>query len=137
MEENITLGKCNCGDIEFELTGQAKGVFLCHCSICRRLTGSNGIAVVLIGKKDFRWTRGEDRISRWTKPGHDWKSCFCSVCGSTLPVDNDESNMAIPPGLLSDGGQTFRVIHHLWVDSKANWDDIGDAGQQHSKGYKQ
>ena len=36
------------------------GIFVCHCSICRRSTGSSGIAVVVLPKERFRWIRGED-----------------------------------------------------------------------------
>jgi len=136
MVDKKVSGECNCGAVAFELTGDAQGVFVCHCSICRRLTGSNGIAVVVIGNQGFRWTNGEELISSWRKPGHDWISCFCSVCGSTLPVANDESSMAIPAGLLSEGSESLTVVHHLWVDSKANWDQIGDSGQQHLQAFK-
>jgi len=129
-------GECNCGAVAFELTDDAQGIFVCHCSICRRLTGSNGIAVVLIGNENFRWLRGEELISNWKKPQHDWISCFCSVCGSTLPVANDESRMAVPAGLLLEGIENLKVIHHIWVDSKAHWDDIGDSGQQHFQAFQ-
>lgn len=39
--------------------------------------------------------------------------------------------MFVPAGLISEGGEGLRVIHHVWVDSKADWDEIGDQGEQH------
>jgi hypothetical protein len=44
--------------------------------------------------------------------------------------------MFIPAGLISDGGKALRVIHHVWVGSKAVWDEIGDSGQQHSEAFE-
>jgi hypothetical protein len=40
--------------------------------------------------------------------------------------------MFVPAGLISEGGETLKVLHHIWVGSKAPWDEIGDAGQQHA-----
>ncbi len=28
-------------------------------------------------------------------------------------------------------GESLRVTHHIWVGSKADWDEIGDDGVQH------
>lgn len=131
----MATGECNCGEVAFEIKDDISGVFMCHCSICRRCTGTNGIAVVVVGKETFHWTRGEDQINTWKKPGHDWQTWFCKNCGSTLPGDNDEERMFVPAGLISEGGENLKVIHHIWVDSKAAWDEIGDSGKQHSQAF--
>jgi len=39
--------------------------------------------------------------------------------------------MFIPAGLIVQGAEHLRVAHHVWVGSKAAWDEIGDAGRQH------
>lgn len=129
----MASGECNCGAVAFELSADLSGVFVCHCSICRRSTGSNGIAVVVVDNGAFRWTRGEEHIASWTKPNSEWQTWFCRICGSPLPGANDESRIFVPAGLLSDGGDALRVIHHIWVDSKAGWDEIGDSGQRHAE----
>jgi hypothetical protein len=41
-----------------------------------------------------------------------------------------------PAGSIVQGGDALRVIHHIWVGSKAAWDEIGDAGQQHTKEFR-
>ncbi|MGD8635522.1 MAG: GFA family protein [Gammaproteobacteria bacterium] len=48
-------------------------VFVCHCSTCRRSSGSNGMAVVDIANDQFRWLRGQHLITSWKKPGADWQ----------------------------------------------------------------
>ncbi len=129
-------GECNCGGVRFVLADDPYGIFVCHCSICRRHTGTNGNAVVVVGNEAFRWLGGEDQICTWKKPGHDWQIWFCCVCGSQVPGRNDASTMFVPAGLLTEGGECLEVIHHIWVDSKAAWDEIGDSGQRHSEAFE-
>lgn len=126
----MAKGECNCGAVAFEITSGLPGVIVCHCSICRRATGSNGIAVMVVDNAAFRWLRGEDQVTSWKKPDADWEMWFCRTCGSPVPGKNDESRMFVPAGLIMEGGESLRVTHHIFVDSKAAWDVIGDAGKQ-------
>lgn len=73
-DERNWAGECNCGAVRFEIASPPAGVYMCHCSICRRSTGSNGIAVVVVPNEDFRWTRGQEHITAWTKPNSAWES---------------------------------------------------------------
>lgn len=129
----MATGACNCGAVAFEIDADLEEVYVCHCSICRRSTGSNGIAVLVVDNGAFRWTRGEDQIATWKKPDADWQTWFCRVCGAPVPGINDEARMFVPAGLISEGGDALRVAHHIWVESKACWDEIGDAGRQHAR----
>jgi hypothetical protein len=132
----MAFGECNCGAVTFEIDAELSDVFVCHCSICRRSTGGNGIAVIVIDNNTFRWLSGEDQIATWKKPGADWQTWFCRICGSSLPGLNDASRMCVPAGLISQGGESLTVKHHIWVDSKAVWDEIGNSGQQHPEAFK-
>lgn len=132
----MARGACNCGAVGFEISTALSGVFVCHCSICRRSTGSNGIAVVVIDNDHFRWTSGEEFVMTWKKPDADWQTWFCRLCGSPVPGKNDESRMFVPAGSILDGGESLKVIHHIWVDSKAVWDEIGDSGRQHREAFE-
>lgn len=132
----MVRGACNCGAVTFEITADLSGVFVCHCSLCRRSTGSNGIAVLLVDNEAFRWIAGENLIATWKKPDADWQTWFCRVCGSPVPGSNDASRMFVPAGLITEGGESLRVIHHIWVGSKAAWDEIGDSGRQHLEAFE-
>lgn len=129
-------GECNCGAVAYEADANPPGVFICHCSICRRSTGTNGNAVVIVDNHAFHWKAGREFIATWKKPGHDWQIWFCRVCGAQLPGENDKARMFIPAGSITEGGENLRVIHHIWVGSKASWDDIGDEGKQHQEAFK-
>jgi hypothetical protein len=131
----MATGACNCGAVQFEIDAPLSGVYVCHCSICRRSTGSNGIAVVVVRKDQFRWRSGQEHIATWKKPDANWQTWFCSVCGSPVPGENDPTRMFVPAGAIAEGGDELRVIHHIWVGSKAPWDVIGDSGQQHAEAF--
>ncbi len=131
----MVQGKCNCGAVAFHIDADISDVFVCHCSICRKSTGTNGIAVVVVDNDLFRWTQGEEEIQTWKKPEGDWQTWFCRVCGSHLPGFINESRVFVPAGLITEGGESLKVAHHIWVDSKAVWDEIGDSGQQHHEDF--
>ena len=131
----MLTGRCNCGGVQYAAWGEPFGIFVCHCSICRRATGANGIAVVLVHKDQFRWVCGEDQISSWSKPDGDWHMWFCKVCGSPVPGHNDAERMFIPAGTLTEGGEALRVKHHIWVNSRAAWDEIGNGGRLHEEAF--
>ncbi len=126
---------CNCGAVAFEFDSASEDVFICHCFICRRSTGANGIAVVLVPRDEFRWLQGQENIVTWSRPGSQWATWFCRVCGSRLPGENDSERMFVPAGLLPGAGAGLKVRAHIWVDSRAEWDEIGDNGQQHPEQY--
>ncbi len=127
----MARGACNCGAVRFEVLGELSDVYVCHCSICRRFSGSNGLAVVVVANERFRWSSGTESVCRWQKPGHDWQSNFCGKCGSAVPGASDPTRMFIPAGAITEGADKLAVAHHIWVDSRASWDVIGDEGKQH------
>jgi hypothetical protein len=124
-------GACNCGQVAFEVDAPVRDIFVCHCSICRRYTGSSGIAVVIVENGAFRWLEGTETIRMWQKPGADWQAWFCQICGSPVPGPNNATHMFIPAGLIGTGGEDLKVAAHIFVGSKAPWDEIGDEGRQY------
>lgn len=131
-----STGECNCGAVAYEVETGLSDIFICHCSICRRSTGSGRIAVAIVDNDNFVWSRGGEEISYWSKPGHEWHTSFCKICGSSLPGINDETRMYIPVGTLTSGHENLKVVHHIYVNSKAAWEEIGDSGKQHPNGYE-
>ena len=122
-------GKCLCGAVEFELDGEIPNLYQCHCSLCRKVTGSSANAAFRIGADQFNWIRGEQLISDYvTDTG--FKSQFCSMCGSPLPnLTGDDSAYWVPVGLLEDSAE-IELVAHLFVGSRAAWDVVA-AGAEH------
>jgi hypothetical protein len=121
-------GQCLCGAVEFELSGEIPNLYQCHCSLCRKVTGSSANAALRIATAQFSWIRGRERISEYvTATG--FKSHFCTSCGSPLPnLTADDSAYWVPVGLLEDSGE-LELVAHLFVDSRAAWDVVADEAE--------
>ncbi len=127
-------GQCNCGGVRYRISVQLAEIFCCHCSICRRGSGRNGIAVAICPQDSFEWVAGGDGLVTWQKPDSHWKTSFCPRCGSPMPIASDALHaMIVPAGSIMEGGESLRVAHHSWVGSSAPWDRIGDTGAIHQE----
>ena len=122
-------GKCLCGAVQFELDGEVPNLYQCHCSLCRKVTGSAANAAFRIAADQFAWMRGGDQIREYvTESG--FKSHFCQTCGSPLPnLSSNDSAYWIPAGLLEDGGE-LELGAHLYLASRASWDVVAEVGEQ-------
>ena len=121
-------GKCLCGEVRFELSGDLPNLYQCHCSLCRKVTGSSANAAFRIPRAQLKWIAGEALIHKYTSASG-FKSHFCSGCGSPLPnLTANDSAWWVPVGLLEDAAG-LQVGAHLFVASKAPWDVIPDAGE--------
>jgi hypothetical protein len=126
---------CLCGGVKFEVSGKPGPIGQCHCSKCRKVSGTDGNAVFHTQLENLSWIRGRNLIKEYTVPGsNDWKSIFCGTCGSPLP-HCDESNgiCYIPAGLLDDDPGHRGYIGHIYVGSKAPWVKITDGTVQFSE----
>jgi hypothetical protein len=115
-------GRCLCGDVAFELEGPVQGVGQCHCSLCRRVSGTSGNAVFLVPIAKFRWTAGEHSTVRFALPSH-WSVTRCQRCGSPLPASHDGKQFWVPAGLMNEPLGT-KVKLHIHTASRADWDEI-------------
>ncbi|MFD2176728.1 GFA family protein [Veronia pacifica] len=125
-------GKCLCGNVEFSIDGHLPHLYQCHCSLCRKLSGSSSDTATFLNKEQFSWLKGESMINSFkTETGY--RSDFCSKCGSNVPhlMDNGKQ-FWIPAGLL-DGTGKSQIAAHLFVESKASWDNICDYGKQYEE----
>jgi len=126
----VIEGNCLCGDISFSISGDPSEIYQCHCSVCRKVTGSTGISVFIAFGDNFKWIKGENLINIFVTPSG-YRSVFCSKCGSHVPDSNpDKSIYWVQAGLIN-GELNSKVGSHIFVGSKAHWDLIGDEGVQH------
>ena len=62
-------GSCLCGGVRFAITGKAGPIGQCHCSKCRKVSGTDGNAVFYTAVSSFRWLSGEELIKHFFVPG--------------------------------------------------------------------
>lgn len=116
-------GSCLCGAVRFEIDGDFERFFLCHCEYCRKDSGSAHAANLFSTRARLRWLAGEAQVRRYDLPQTRHSKSFCSHCGSALPqLQMDGALLVVPAGSLTTD-VPIRPDAHLFVASRANWDD--------------
>lgn len=124
-EQNLRLaGKCLCGAVRYAVTDEFVYAANCHCSNCRRTTGSAFKPFAGIERDKLQVTTGADDLMRFgDDDGHD---AHCKVCGSLLySVVRDGAFVHVTMGTLVDD-PSVRPTAHIFVGSKAPWFTITD-----------
>ena len=125
----MIIGSCLCQGVKFSIDGKHSEIGQCHCSKCRKVSGTNSNAVLLTAAKNFTWMFGYELLKVYEMPDG-WKSTFCSTCGCPLPMIGAEGKLLwVPAGLLDDD-PGVSVVQHIFVGSKASWDVISDDAAQ-------
>lgn len=129
MSEAIS-GACLCGRVQYRVSGPFEAFHLCHCSQCRRSTGSAHAANIFTSPERIEWLAGEDLIKRYTPDEADVISkCFCTHCGSLVPYTSLKSGkLIIPAGSLNDPPGIDPQDNIFWRD-RADWYDAGLAAK--------
>jgi len=125
------LGSCLCGSVSYRVQGPLEELVLCHCSRCRKATGSAFQAVAPIAESAFELLTGQDHVRSYESSAGVHRH-FCGACGSPLYSRRD-----FMPGLLRlrvgtlDTPLQIAPSMHIFTESKAPWFTIGDAAPQY------
>jgi hypothetical protein len=116
-------GSCLCGAVRFAVHGDFERFYLCHCERCRKDTGSAHAANLFSSTATLQWLSGQDQVRVFSLPNTRHRHCFCSSCGSALPdMQMDGTLLKVPAGSL-DTDVSVRPDAHIFVASRANWDE--------------
>lgn len=127
MSENVITGSCLCGHIKYEYSGELGPSSYCHCSDCRKETGSAFIVVTRLSKDGFRITTANatKSFSKVADSGNQISRHFCPNCGS--PVFSKPTKhpgyIWLRSGTLEDPS-IVKPTHQIWTDSKVAWSEI-------------
>jgi hypothetical protein len=130
----MVRGSCLCGGVRFEIDGETTPIGMCHCSKCRKVSGVASNANFMAGRDRLRWISGEDAISKFALPSG-WGTWRCAVCGSPTPMLHPSGGAYWVPAGLLDSDPGVRVAGHIYVGSKAPWDEIGGSAPQLLEGF--
>lgn len=114
------LGSCLCGAVRFRITGAFERFYLCHCSHCRKDTGSAHAANLFSSTARIEWLSGQDQVSTFNLPQTRHRKCFCAVCGSALPISSP-TMLVVPAGSL-DTQSSITPDANIFTASRAAWD---------------
>lgn len=128
MTEPLT-GSCLCGGVRFELTAPFRRANHCHCSLCRKHSGTFGLTQGRVAREGFRLVAGEELIRVYRPAAGSSVKAFCSVCGSSLFGGTwpDGPEVSVRLGAL-DGDPGIRPQYHSWTESRAVWDKLPEDG---------
>ncbi len=127
-------GSCLCGTVQFEVTGKTTELGMCHCSKCRKVSGVASNANLMTGRDALTWISGEDQIAKFALPSG-WGTWRCAVCGSPVPMLHPEGGAYWVPAGLLDSDPGVRVAGHIYVGSKAPWDEIASSTPKLAEGF--
>ena len=122
----MLTGSCLCGGVKYEIYGAIEKITNCHCSLCRKMSGSAFSSGATIAAASFRLVAGKELIKAWeSSPGYFRE--FCGQCGSPIlkRKAKDPENLRLRAGTL-DSDPGLSPAQHLHVNSKAPWVEISD-----------
>ena len=104
MSDLNLSGSCLCGSVAYEITGTLMAFYHCHCSRCRKSSGTGHASNIILHPDAVQWTAGENLLKRYKVPeAKRFAAVFCSHCGSAMPrIAPDMSVAVVPAGSLDD-----------------------------------
>lgn len=116
-------GSCLCKSVVFEIDGEFEDFYLCHCSRCRKDTGSAHASNLFSSSAKLTWILGGDIVKTYRVENSEHSKSFCPKCGSALPtLQMDESLLVVPAGSL-DTDPNITPKGHIFYESRASWDN--------------
>ena len=126
-------GSCLCGTVRYEVAGPVHDVHHCHCSICRKSHGAAFSTFARLTASDFRVVAGREHIRAY-RSSAPIERTFCDTCGARLTVRFDGMPDTVWVSLATlDDDAGVRPGVHMFVGSKAPWDEINDELPQFSE----
>ncbi|HEY2021731.1 GFA family protein [Paraburkholderia sp.] len=128
----LLAGRCLCGAVHYSVADEFLYALNCHCSNCRRATGSAFKPFAGIERDKLRIVQGEDSVSIFgdERSSHDVR---CKRCGSLMySVVRDGEYVHVTLGTLTDT-PSIRPTAHIFVGSKAPWHCITDPLPQYDE----
>ncbi|MGH7005305.1 MAG: GFA family protein [Alphaproteobacteria bacterium] len=127
----MLAGKCLCGAVQYRVADEFAYAVNCHCSNCRRTTGSAFKPIAGIECEKFTVTRGRDGLLIFGSEAA--QDAHCATCGSLLySLVRAGTYVHVPMGTLVDA-PSIRPAMHIFVGSKAPWFTITDDLPQYEK----
>jgi hypothetical protein len=104
-------GRCFCGTVEIETTGEPEEMGYCHCNSCRSYSGAPVTTFILWKAENVKVTKGADFLGRFNKSEMSHRR-FCTRCGGHIMTDHPtlgftDVHAAILPGVA------FTPVVHL------------------------
>jgi len=127
MSGTTLRGGCLCGAVTFEVTGEAKRFYHCHCQRCRKASGTGHATNLFLQPGTLRFLTGEELVRSFKVPeAQRFTNVFCSQCGGRVPRQPPGSNMVIIPAGSLDDEPAMKPLARIFAGSRAGWSCSSD-----------
>lgn len=131
MNDNDRLiGKCTCGDIEYELKREPMFVHCCHCTWCQRETGSAFAINALIESDNVELLKGHpDKVDVPSNSGIGQSIFRCPSCKTALWSNYGAAKDTVcfvRVGTLNNPNACPPDIH-IFTSTKQHWVELGNS----------
>ncbi|PKY01606.1 hypothetical protein P168DRAFT_329552 [Aspergillus campestris IBT 28561] len=103
-------GSCLCSNIQYRIdlpdSEPTPKIALCHCTSCKRATGSSFSSNILIPAPTLSYTRGSPKTYNCPSDrGPPVRRAFCADCGSplTTQMSDNPGTLIVKTGTLNEG----------------------------------
>ena len=119
-------GRCLCGDVTYELTGDPIATAICHCDHCQRQSGG-AFSVNLVAQPSQLAVSGELKTYTETGENDDGEYVyrrFCPGCGSPIVSElTGPGIIAVKVGTLDDKSGVQPTVE-AWCVDRQPWVDL-------------
>jgi len=118
-------GSCLCQGVRYRIDGELGEFGYCHCTSCRKASGSAHGANSPVDRARFHVIAGETLREYESSPGK--LRAFCGQCGCPIYayLTTSPDVLRIRLGSL-DTPFDMRPRAHTWVSDKASWEPLED-----------
>jgi hypothetical protein len=121
-------GSCLCGAVRYEVTGEPKRFYHCHCSRCRKATGTGHATNLFLQPAALAWTAGAELVRSFKLPeALRFTNQFCGTCGGRVPRQPKDTDIVIVPAGSLDDPAPIEPQAHIFAESRADWSCAGEA----------
>ncbi|OLQ93757.1 hypothetical protein BIY21_11110 [Vibrio ponticus] len=120
-------GKCQCGQVTYQLKAAPQMVAACHCTECQKLATAPFSVTAVVKAEDIEFSGEMGEWSRPTDSGNINAAKFCTGCGNRIyhlnPQEPQLIKLKLKPVALEDDS-IFEPKVHVWVKEKVSWYQI-------------
>jgi len=124
MSQVVRTGSCLCGDVRYTVRGEPVHVGRCHCTDCRKESGS---AFTIYGQWPVEALELSGEIATYDGRG------FCPRCGSRVldpPAPGDDL-VEIRIGTLDEAPFGLKPEAEVWIKRREPWLPPVEGASQH------
>jgi len=121
-------GSCLCGAVKYEVSGIPQRFYHCHCSRCRKASGTGHATNLMMSDAKLVFVSGESLVKQFKVPeAKRFARHFCSNCGGPVARFVPQLNAIVIPAGSLDGEVPIKPQGRIFWDSRADWSCDGDS----------